>query len=196
MVKLSGIAFKEVMLGTDNADARAELLLLSPSMLVPCLSHGKVKVWDTLAIGEYLNEIAPKAQLLPTNVVHRAHCRAICGEMHSGFAAMRASLPMNIKARIKSFKVWSKAQLDIDRVIAIWQECLTNYKGPYLFGKKPSLADAMFAPVVLRFTTYGIALDKPYQSYCKHILAMPEIKQWIADAMAEPDDIEELEVEF
>ncbi len=107
MVKLSGLAFKEVMLGTDNADARAELLLLSPSMLVPCLSHGKVKVWDTLAIGEYLNEIAPKAQLLPTNVVHRAHCRAICGEMHSGFAAMRASLPMNIKARIKSFKVWS-----------------------------------------------------------------------------------------
>ncbi len=196
MVKLSGIAFKEVMLGTDNADARAELLLLYPSMLVPCLSHGKVKVWDTLAIGEYLNEIAPKAQLLPTNVVHRAHCRAICGEMHSGFAAMRASLPMNIKARIKSFKVWSKAQLDIDRVIAIWQECLTNYKGPYLFGKKPSLADAMFAPVVLRFTTYGIALDKLCQSYCKHILAMPEIKQWIADAMAEPDDIEELEVEF
>ena len=196
MVKLSGMAFKEVMLGTDNADARAELLLLSPSMLVPCLSHGKVKVWDTLAIGEYLNEIAPKAQLLPTNVVHRAHCRAICGEMHSGFAAMRASLPMNIKARIKSFKVWSKAQLDIDRVIAIWKECLTTYKGPYLFGKKPSLADAMFAPVVLRFTTYGIALDKPCQSYCKHILAMPEMKQWIADAMAEPDDIEELEVEF
>jgi glutathione S-transferase len=196
MVKLSGIAFKEVMLGTDNADARAELLLLSPSMLVPCLSHGKVKVWDTLAIGEYLNEIAPKAQLLPTNVVHRAHCRAICGEMHSGFAAMRASLPMNIKARIKSFKVWSKAQLDIDRVIAIWQECLTNYKGPYLFGKKPSLADAMFAPVVLRFTTYAIALDKPCQSYCKHILEMPQMKQWIADAMAEPDDIEELEVEF
>jgi len=139
MVKLSGLAFKEVMLGTDNADARAELLLLSPSMLVPCLSHGKVKVWDTLAIGEYLNEIAPKAQLLPTNVVHRAHCRAICGEMHSGFAAMRASLPMNIKARIQSFKVWSKAQLDIDRVVAIWQECLATYKGPYLFGKNPAL---------------------------------------------------------
>ena len=71
-----------------------------------------------------------------------------------------------------------------------------TYKGPYLFGKKPSLADAMFAPVVLRFTTYPIALDKPCHSYCKHILEMPQMKQWIADAMAEPDDIEELEVEF
>ena len=97
---MAGLEFTEVSIATDTADARAELLLLSPSILVPSLSHGKVKVWDTLAIGEYLNEIAPKANLLPSNQVHRAHCRAICGEMHSGFSALRSSLPMNILSLI------------------------------------------------------------------------------------------------
>lgn len=196
MVKLAGIPFSEVPVATDNIDARAELLLLSPSILVPCLNHGNAKVWDTLAIGEYLNEIAPKAGLLPTNAVHRAHCRSICGEMHSGFSALRASLPMNIKAHFKNFKVWSKAQLDMDRVFFIWRDCLSTYKGPYLFGKKPTLADAMFAPVVMRFKTYGIALDPVCERYCDQILSMPEIKEWMAAAIAEPDDIEELEVEF
>lgn len=196
MVKMSGIPFSELVVASDSADARAELLLLSPSILVPKLSHGQVEVWDTLAIGEYLNEIAPKAQLLPSNPVHRAHCRAICGEMHSGFSALRASLPMNIKSKVKSFKVWSKAQLDIDRIVAIWQDCLTKYKGPYLFGKNPSLADAMYAPVVTRFITYGIDLDPVCQKYCQQIMATSLMKEWREAAQAEPDDIEELEVEF
>lgn len=196
MVKLSGIKFEEILVKPDNAETKAELLLLSPSILVPCLDHDGSRVWDTLAIGEYLNEIAPKAGLLPSNPVHRAHCRSICGEMHSGFSAMRSSLPMNIKAKIKSFKVWSKAQLDIDRIISIWQECLKTYKGPFLFGEKPTLADAMFAPVVTRFKTYNVTLDPICKKYCDRIMAMPEMKQWIADAIKEPDDIEELEVEF
>ncbi len=196
MVKLAGIPFEETPVATDSVDARAELLLLSPSILVPCLNHGQARVWDTMAIGEYLNEIAPKANLLPTNSVHRAHCRSICGEMHSGFSALRASLPMNIKATFSKFKVWSKAQLDIDRVLFIWRDCLSTYKGPYLFGKKPTLADCMFAPVVTRFKTYGIALDPVCEAYCQKILSMPEMKEWIAAATAEPDDIEELEVEF
>jgi glutathione S-transferase len=196
MVKLASLPFEETPVATDNVDARAELLLLSPSILVPCLNHGSARVWDTLAIGEYLNEIAPKANLLPTNAVQRAHCRSICGEMHSGFSALRASLPMNIKGKFSKFKVWSKAQLDIDRVLFIWRECLSTYKGPYLFGKKPTLADCMFAPVVTRFATYGIALDPVCEAYCQTILAMPEMKEWMAAATAEPDDIEELEVEF
>jgi glutathione S-transferase len=196
MVKLAGLPFEETPVATDSADARAELLLLSPSILVPCLNHGEVRVWDTLAIGEYLNEIAPKAHLLPTNAVHRAHCRSICGEMHSGFSALRASLPMNIKAKFSKFKVWSKAQLDIDRVLFIWNVCLATYKGPYLFGKQPTLADCMFAPVVTRFITYGIALDPMCEASCQTIVSMPEMKEWIAAATAEPDDIEELEVEF
>lgn len=196
MVKLAGLPFEEVLISTDSADARAELLLLSPSILVPCLTHDKVKVWDTLAIGEYLNEIAPKARLLPANPVHRAHCRSICGEMHSGFSALRASLPMNLKSQIKGFKVWSKAQLDIARIQEIWNECLSSYKGPYLFGKHPTMADAMYAPVATRFHTYGVALDPVCQSYVKQILAMPLMKAWIQAAQAEPDDIEELEMEF
>jgi glutathione S-transferase len=196
MLKMSGIPFEEVMVETHSEHARAELLLLSPSILVPCLNHGKVKVWDTMAIGEYLNEVAPKAGLLPSNTVHRAHCRAICGEMHSGFSAMRASLPMNIKAQFKGFKVWAKAKSDLDRIFEIWTSCLTTYKGPYLFGKKASLADAMFAPVVMRLCTYGIAMDPVCEAYCQQILKMPAVQEWIAAAREEPEDIVELEVEF
>lgn len=196
MLKFSGVKFKEVIVEPGDVDARAELLLLSPSILVPCLSHNGSKVWDTLAIGEYLNEIAPNAGLLPTNPVHRAHCRSICGEMHSGFDALRGALPMNIKARIKGFKVWSKAQSDIDRILLIWRDCLQTYQGPFLFGETPGIADAMFAPVVLRFLTYGITVDAACQAYCDHILALPEMKQWIAAAIEEPEDIEELQVEF
>jgi glutathione S-transferase len=149
-----------------------------------------------LAIGEYLNELKPKAHLLPSDPVARAHCRSICGEMHSGFSALRASLPMNIKAKFKSFKVWSKAQIDINRIVVIWKDCLSTYGGPYLFGKSPTLADAMFAPVVTRFLTYNIDLEDDCQQYCQHIMALPELKEWVKGALEEPDDIEELEVEF
>jgi len=196
MMKLSGIPFQEISVSADDADNRAELLLLSPSILVPKLEHKGCKVWDTLAIGEYLNEVNPKAQLLPKDAEMRAHCRSICGEMHSGFSALRASLPMNLKAKFKSFKVWSKAQIDINRVIVIWQECLRTYKGPFLFGKSPTLADAMFAPVVTRFLTYNVQLDELCLDYCKHIMAMPEMKEWVMGALEEPDEIEELDVEF
>lgn len=196
MMKLSGIPFEEILVAPNDTAARAEILLLSPSILVPRLDHGKCRVWDTLAIGEYLNEIAPKAGMLPANLVHRAHCRSICGEMHSGFSALRASLPMNIKARYTRFKVWSKAQSDIDRVVEIWRECLKTYKGPYLFGKKPCMADAMFAPVATRFMTYGIELDPACKAYCEKILALPQMVEWTSAAQAEPDDIEELEMEF
>jgi glutathione S-transferase len=175
---------------------KAEMLLLSSSMLVPSLQHGSVKVWDTLAIGEYLNEIKPDAQLLPANVAARAHCRAISGEMHSGFASMRSALPMNIKAHFPGFKVWSRAQADIDRVLEIWTECLSQYGGPYLFGKEVSLADAMYAPVVTRFLTYDIPLDKTSAAYVKRIMALPAMQEWIAEAQKEPDDIDELDAEF
>ena len=98
MARLAGLDFTEKVISPDDPAMKAEMLLLSASMLVPSLQHAGVKVWDTLAIGEYLNEIKPKAQLLPADAKARAHCRAICGEMHSGFDSMRGSLPMNIKA--------------------------------------------------------------------------------------------------
>ena len=110
MAKLSGLEFTEDIISPDDAAMKAEILLLSSSMLVPSLLHNGIKVWDTLAIGEYLNEIKPKAGLLPADTKARAHCRAVCGEMHSGFSALRGSLPMNIQAHYPNFKVWSRAQ--------------------------------------------------------------------------------------
>ena len=196
LAKLAGLEFSEKVISPDDPAMKAEMLLLSSSMLVPSLQHGGIKVWDTLAIAEYLNEIKPKAQLLPADAAARAHCRAISGEMHSGFASMRGALPMNIKAHFPNFKVWSRAQGDIDRVLEIWAECLAAYGGPYLFGKLPSVADAMYAPVVTRFLTYDVPLDKACVAYCKRIMDLPAMKEWVAEAKKEPEGIDELEAEF
>jgi len=196
MCRLAGLDFAEKIIPPDDPAMKAEMLLLSSSMLVPSLQHDGLKVWDTLAIGEYLHEIKPKAGLLPTDVRARAHCRAICGEMHSGFASMRGALPMNVKARFPHFKIWSRAQGDIDRIVEIWKECLGKYGGPYLFGKKPGLADAMYAPVVTRFITYDVKLPPACATYVKHMMELPEMKEWIAAAKQEPEAIDELEAEF
>jgi glutathione S-transferase len=195
MTKAAGIDFEEVAVSPDDADARAEILLLSPSILVPCLIYDDIKIWDTLSIGEFLNEVCPEAGLLPKDQAQRAHCRSICGEMHSGFTSLRSALPMNIKARFENFKIWSKAQLDIDRIAAIWRECLSSYGGEFLFGGF-SMADAMYAPVVTRFQTYGVKLDDACRSYSDRILAHPFVGEWVADATKEHEEIEELEVEF
>ena len=143
MAKLAGLEFEEIMVAPDDADAKKEILLLSPSILVPCLTHGAIRVWDTLAIGEYLNETMPAAGLLPGGVAARAHCRSICGEMHSGFSALRSALPMNLKGDHPGHKVWARAMGDIERIGEIWRECITTYGGPFLFGTKPCIADAM-----------------------------------------------------
>ena len=196
MCKLAGLDFTEKVIPPDDPAMKAEILLLAPSMLVPCLKHEGVEVWDTLAIGEYLNEIKPKAGLLPADAKARAHCRAICGEMHSGFASLRSALPMNIKARFPGFKVWSRAQADIDRIVAIWRECLAAHGGPYLFGPAPCMADAMYAPVVTRFLSYDVTLDKACAAYCKRIMELPAMQEWVKAAKAEPDEIDELDAEF
>jgi glutathione S-transferase len=195
LARLSGIEFEVVRVRPDDTAARAELLLLSPSILVPCLTHEGMRIWDTLAIGEYLNEIAPHAGLLPAERAARARCRSVCGEMHSGFAALRSALPMNVKARYLRFKVWSRAQADIDRIAELWRECLATYGGPFLFGRF-SMADAMYAPVVTRLRTYSVPLDPVCNAYADAVMAWPDMAQWIADAQAERLEIEELEVEF
>jgi glutathione S-transferase len=194
--RLAGLDFKEHIISPDDPAMKAEMLLLSSSMLVPSLQHNGITVWDTLAIAEYLNEIKPKAQLLPADAKARAHCRAICGEMHSGFSSLRSSLPMNIKAHFPNFKVWSRAQMDIDRIVAIWTECLTTYGGPFLFGKQPCVADAMYAPVVTRFLTYDVPLDAVCAAYCKRVMELPAMQEWVSAAKQEPDDIDELDAEF
>lgn len=196
MARMAKLEFTENVISPDDPAMKAEMLLLSASMRVPALEHEGIHVWDTLAIGEYLNEVKPKAGLLPADRAARAHCRAICGEMHSGFSAMRSSLPMNIKASFPNFKLWSRAQTDIDRIETIWNECLQTYGGPYLFGEKPCMADAMFAPVVTRFITYQVAISSACVAYCDTIMALPAMKEWVAAAEAEPDDIDELDAEF
>jgi glutathione S-transferase len=196
LCKFAGIDFETVMLDNDDPSMRAELLLLSPSFLVPMLTHDGIKVWDTLAIGGYLNELNPDAGLLPRERVARAHCRAVSGEMHSGFSNMRSALPMNLKAHYPGFKVWAGAQADIDRIVTIWNECLSSHGGPFLFGEVPSMADAMYAPVCTRFVTYDVKLDNANAAYCKTIMAMPLMQEWIEAAKEEPDEVEELDVEF
>lgn len=196
MAKLAGLAFTEVMVEPDDADAKKEILLLAPSIRVPCLVHGDITVWDTLAIGEYLNEAMPAAGLLPADIAARAHCRAICGEMHSGFSALRSALPMNLKGDHPGHKVWARAVGDIERITEIWRDCIGAHGGPFLYGAKPCIADAMYAPVVTRFLTYHVQLDDTAIGYCDTIMAMPEMQQWVAAAKLERDDIEELDMEF
>ena len=196
LCKMAGIDFAERLAPLDDPATRAELLLLSPSFLVPCLEHGPVKVWDTLAIAEYLNEIRPQANLLPSDVVARSHCRAVCGEMHSGFANLRSALPMNLKVQHHGFKVWAGAQADIERVTAIWRECLQRYGGPYLFGAAPTVADAMYAPVCTRFSTYDVKLDPVSAAYRDLILGWAPMIEWSNAAKSEPEEVEELDVEF
>jgi glutathione S-transferase len=197
MARFAGLEFEEVILPPDDPGVRAEMLLLAPSMLVPCLRHGGITVWDTLAIGEYLHELKPKAGLLPADRAARAHCRAICGEMHSGFTSLRSALPMNLKGHFPGYKVWSRAQADIEHVVSIWKGCLETYGGPYLFGAQRTMADAMYAPVVTRLKTYDVKLaDKACAAYCKAMLALPEMREWTEAALAEPAEIDELEVEF
>ena len=196
LCRMAKLEFEEKVIPMNDVSMRAELLLLSPSFRVPRLDHDGAAIWDTLAIAEYLRELKPNSTLLPTDRLARAHCRSISGEMHSGFANLRAALPMNLRARYDSFKVWSGAQADIDRVTTIWRECLEAYGGPYLFGEQLSMADAMYAPVVTRFRTYGVALDADCEGYCRTILAWPDMAKWIDDALCEPDELAELDVEF
>lgn len=197
LARFAGLEFDEQMVATDDAGARAEILLLAPSILVPCLTQGGVKVWDTLAIGEYLHEVKPKAGLLPDDRAARAHCRAVCGEMHSGFSSLRSALPMNLKGSFPGYKVWSRAQTDIERVLEIWRDCLARYGGPWLFGAQRGMADAMYAPVVTRFKTYDVRMEDPaLADYCLRVMAMPEMQEWIAAARREPEQMDELEMEF
>jgi len=196
LARFAGLPFTETMVSPDDVDARRELLLLAPSIRVPCLTHDGARVWNTLAIAQYLDEVCPAAGLFPADRIARAHCRSISGEMNSGFANLRSSLPMNLKVRLPGHKIWGGAQPDIDRIVEIWTECLATYGGPYLFGARRTVADAMYAPVVTRFLTYDVKLNRPCIEYTRTIMAMPEMVEWVAAARLEPDDIEELDMDF
>lgn len=180
----------------DDPNARAELLLLSPTVLTPRLDHKGASIWDTIAIAEYLEEEFPNKGLLPLEKGPRSHARSIIGEMHGGFYNMRSALPMNLRARYPGFRVFTGARGDIRRVLTIWNECFDQYGGPFLFGETPTLADAMYAPVCTRFVTYDVALEGKAAQYRDHIMNWAPMKEWIEESKAEPIEIEELDIEF
>jgi glutathione S-transferase len=196
LARLAGLTFEEKVVDVDDPVYRAELLMQSASIRIPCLLHGDVTVWDTLAIAEYLNETFPAAQMLPADRQARARCRSIAGEMHSGFANLREALPMNLRLFRPGFTVWSAVQADIDRIVEIWSECLDTWRGPWLFGAAPTIADAMYAPVVTRFRSYDIRQLGACEAYCRHVMAWAPMREWFAAAQKEPEQIDELDVEF
>jgi len=196
LCRMAGLEFVEEVLPSGDPGARAELLLLSPSFLVPRLEHEGVTVWDALAIGEYLQDRFPDAGLLPDEPVARAHCRSISAEVHGGFVNLRSALPMNMLEKHTDFPVFSGARADIARITAIWRDCLGKSRGPFLFGARPTMADAMFAPICSRFATYDVGLDATCAAYRDAVLALPDVVEWTALAAAEPQELVELEAEF
>jgi glutathione S-transferase len=195
LCQLAGLAVEEQAVPLDDPTNRAELLLLAPSVMVPRLTHDGASVWDTLAIAECLAELYPQAGMLPVERVARAHCRSISGEIHSGFYNLRSALPMNLKAKYTNFKIFAGALADIDRVQAIWGECLDTWGGPFLY-KTPTIADAMYAPVCTRFLTYGVPMTDASKAYCRTIMSWTPMAAWVKAAKKEPAEMEELDMEF
>lgn len=193
LCSMAGLDVEERVLPSDDASARAELLHLSPSFLVPRLEYEGVSVWGVLAIAEFVHELRPNAGILPADRVTRAHCRSISGEMHQGFYNLRSALPMNLRAHHPGFKIWAGAQADVDRILSIWSGCLRAYGGPWLFGRTPTLADAMYIPVCTRFATYDVTLPADCAAYRDHALALPAMRAWMDAAMREYEEIEMLD---
>ena len=195
LLRMSGLRFREVRIGNDDAVARAELLQQTSSIRIPAIEYKGVTAWDTLAIAEFLNELCPAAQMYPADFGARARCRSVSGEMHAGFNALRSALPVNLHAFRPNFPIWSGVRADIIRVTEIFRESLADYGGPFLFGNRMSVADAMFAPVCTRFATYDVDLDPVSEAYKDRILALPDMVEWITEAKKEPELVSELEVE-
>jgi len=196
LLRMSGLAFEERQVDPSDPAVRNELLLRSSSIRIPRLLHDGAELWDTLAIAEYLNEIMPQAGMFPSDRIARARCRSICGEMHSGFEALRTTLPMNLRMHRANFPLWSAVRADIARIEEIWRECLTVSGGPWLFGAQRCVADVMYAPVCTRFHSYGVKLSALAQDYCDLTLAQPDMLDWAEGAAAEIEAFTELEVEF
>lgn len=184
----AGIDFEERLLWLHRPEFRAEVARYSPSGRVPVLRHGNVVVWESLAILEYINETWMKGQGWPAEPVARAHARAAACEMHSGFAALRRELALNLRRKGAPLQPPHDAQADIRRIVALWDEARTRFgeAGPFLYGAF-GCADAMYAPVALRFETYGIALPAMARAYVDTILSMPAIAEWRAAAAQEND---------
>jgi glutathione S-transferase len=197
----AGIDFEEVMARFDSfaPDSHFKKVIgpVSPVGKVPALVDGDLVVWDTLAIAEYLAEKFPDQQLWPADTQARARARSICAEMHSGFAALRSACPMNIEAHLPDIGrlAWRDkpaVRADVARLVAMWSELLAQHGGPMLFGAF-SVADAYFAPVVMRLQGYALPVPEDIAAYMARVGALPGVKAWVEGALAEHDfrDFEE-----
>jgi glutathione S-transferase len=186
LLKEVGIEFEEYRIALDLDNSAAEIARFSPSGRVPVLMLGEQPVWDTLAIAETVAERWPEKELWPADAVAKAHARSVSAEMHAGFSTLREAMPMNCRAMGRRVSLPDALAADIDRVLDIWSDCHRRYQsqGDWLFGRF-SVADAMFAPVVLRFRTYGINLPDSASSYPRRLLESEPIQDWLLAAESE-----------
>ncbi|RRJ83016.1 glutathione S-transferase family protein [Aestuariirhabdus litorea] len=189
------IPFNEVRIPLFTPDFAEAVGRWSGAGRVPVLAAGELRVWDSLAICEYVNEHYLAGAGWPQDSGVRAWARSVCAEMHSGFANLRHSMPMNCRRTIEGFVVEPPVQADIKRITKIWRQCRERFAedGPWLFGAF-SIADAMFAPVAVRFQGYGVALPEPAQGYQQQLWNHPALQAWVEAARQESEVIEEEEV--
>jgi glutathione S-transferase len=187
VLKHTGIDFQEQLVPLDRPDTTQKILAFSPSGRVPFLRHGKIEVWESLAICEYLAEAFPAAGLWPKDVAARAQARAVSNEMHAGFGELRRYLPMDVSQDLSGESLAHHVAGDIARIQKIWTDCRQRYgkEGPFLFGRF-SVADGMFAPVVTRFATYGVKLEPVAAAYVEMIMKLPAMKEWVEAGRREP----------
>jgi glutathione S-transferase len=188
-----GLSFRETVVPLDHPETKAQIAQYGPGGRVPVLHHGKQIVWDSLAICEYLAEISGRGW--PTQQAARACARSIAAEMHSGFATLRNEWPMNARAQSRHTPMTAALAADIARIDSIWTDCRQRFgqTGPWLFGSFTA-ADAMYAPVVLRFVTYGAQLSQTAARYVASALEDPPLQDWIAAAQGEPWTIPHAEI--
>ncbi len=188
VLKQAGIPFEEELISFNDPTFGARVRRVSPSGRVPVLVDGSLTVWDSLAIVEYLAEKFPDRRLWPANPAARAVARSLCAEMHSGFALLRSSLPMNFQVSLPGAGWNVKVQKEIDRMAAMWEDTRARFgaSGSLLFGAF-TIADAFFAPVVPRFTAYAVKLPPVAQAYAEALAALPAYQEWAVAARAEDD---------
>ncbi|QLE55541.1 glutathione S-transferase family protein [Nostoc sp. TCL26-01] len=193
-MKQLGVEFQEICIPLYTPDAPAKISQYSPAGKVPILLHDQQTIWDSLAICEYLAETFPTLHWWPEDKSARATARAVSCEMHSGFQHLRQNMSMNCRAKYPGQGLTPEVQKDIDRITKIWQDARQNFGvgDNFLFGQF-TIADAFFAPVVLRFITYDVQLDHISQDYAQTILALPALQEWIEAAKQETEVIPQYE---
>lgn len=192
-LRAAGLPFAEVVVPLRQPDTKDRILAVSPAGKLPVLRHGDLTVWDSLAICEYVAELAPAAGLWPDDAKARAVARAAVAEMHSGFQDLRRNLFMDLKRRHHGPDRVAAAAADTVRVQSLWRQCRERFGegGPFLFGRF-GIADCFYAPVCTRFTTWGVALEADSQAYVDAVLSHPAFREWQAGAEAETIEIDYL----